>query len=127
MSTELVGCLDWPGAQQLFRIQRPVVRLRSGAVLHDATVAGVTRLAAGRGPAARLLGAVRGQWTIKHRSHWVRDVTFAQDRCQVRTPNIAQVLALLRPLAERPVAAARRTCRADPSVARRLRGAPSEN
>jgi hypothetical protein len=135
VSTELVGYLDWPGAQQVFRIQRHIVRLRTGAALREETVYGVTSLDAGRGTAARLLAAVRGQWTIENRSHWVRDVTFDEDRCQVRTPNIPQVLAtlrnlvvgLLRQLGERTVADARRTCSADPSVVLRLLGAPTEN
>ncbi len=32
----------------------------------------------------------------ENRLHWVRDVTFAEDRCQARTGHAAQVLATLR-------------------------------
>ncbi len=34
---------------------------------------------------ARLLGLARGQWGIENGLRWVRDVTFDEDRCQVRT------------------------------------------
>ena len=135
VSTELERYLDWPGAQQVFRIQRHIVRVRTGEVLREETVYGVTSLEAVRGTAERLLAIMRGHWTIENRSHWVRDVTFDEDRCQVRTPGIPQFLAtlrnlvigLLRQLRERTVADARRTCSADPSVVLRLLGAPSEN
>ena len=46
--------------------------------------------------AARLLALVRGHWHIENQSHWVRDVTFDEDRSQVRCGNIPQVMATLR-------------------------------
>ena len=39
---------------------------------------------------------VRSHWHIENRSHWVRDVTFDEDRSQVRRGNIPQVMAVLR-------------------------------
>ncbi len=42
---------------------------------------------------------VRGQWQIENRAHWVRDVTFDEDRSQVRTASGPQVMACLRSLA----------------------------
>lgn len=104
-------------------------------MLREETVYGVTSLDAARGTAERLLALVRGHWTIENRSHWVRDVTFDEDRCQVRTANVPQVLAtlrnlvvgLLRQLGERTVADARRTCSADPAVVLRLLGVTTEN
>ena len=45
------------------------------------------------GNTARLLALVRGQWQIENKSHWVRDVTFDEDRSQVRCGNIPQVMA----------------------------------
>ena len=135
VSAELEGYLDWPGARPVFRIQRRIVRVRTGEVLREETVYGVTSLGATRGTADQLLALVRGQWTIENRSHWVRDVTFDEDHCQVRTTPIPHLLAtlrnlvigLLRQLGERSVAAARRTCNADPSIVLRLLRAPAEN
>jgi predicted transposase YbfD/YdcC len=128
VSSDLMGYLDWPGARQVVRIQRRIVRVRTGEVLREETVYGVTSLDEERGTAERLLRVVCAHWTIENRSHWVRDVTFDEDRCQVRTPNIPQVLAtlrnlvigLLRQLGARTIADARRTCCADPAVALRL-------
>jgi hypothetical protein len=135
VSSDLDGYLDWPGARQGFRLQRQIVRVRTGEVLRAEAVYGVTSLDATRGAPEQLLALVRGQWTIENRSHWVRDVTFDEDHCQVRTPNIAQVLAtlrnlvvgILRHLGERTVADARRTCSADPTVVLRLLRATAEN
>jgi hypothetical protein len=39
---------------------------------------------------------VRGHWCIENKSHWVRDVTFDENRSQVRSGNIPQLMAALR-------------------------------
>ena len=46
--------------------------------------------------AAELLQTIRGHWGIENRLHWVRDVTFDEDRSQVRTRSAPQVMAALR-------------------------------
>jgi hypothetical protein len=46
-----------------------------------------------------LLDLVRGHWTIENRLHWVRDVTFDEDRSQIRKGNGPRVMATLRNLA----------------------------
>ncbi len=38
----------------------------------------------------------RGHWTIENKTHYVRDVTFGEDRCQVRKGAAPQALAALR-------------------------------
>jgi len=45
---------------------------------------------------ARVLALMRGHWGIENRLHWVRDVTFDEDRSQVRTRAAPQVMAALR-------------------------------
>ncbi len=42
---------------------------------------------------------MRGHWLIEDRLHWVRDVTYDEDRSQVRTANGPRVMASLRNLA----------------------------
>ena len=59
-------------------------------------VYGVTSLSPQRATPTRLLALVRGQWQIENKSHWVRDVTFDEDRSHVRCGNIPQVMAALR-------------------------------
>ena len=46
-----------------------------------------------------LLRLVRDHWSIENGLHWVRDVTFDEDRSQVRTGTLPRVLATLRNLA----------------------------
>lgn len=46
-----------------------------------------------------LLRLVTGHWSIENGLHWVRDVTFDEDRSQVRTATLPRVLATLRNLA----------------------------
>src|SRR5438309_1698528 len=48
---------------------------------------------------ATLAGWVRGHWEIENRLHWVRDVTYLEDKSLVRTGNAPRVMASLRSLA----------------------------
>ena len=59
-------------------------------------MAGITSRGPARADAARLLALVRGQWQIENQSHGNWDVTFDEDRSQVRCGNITQVMAALR-------------------------------
>ncbi len=59
-------------------------------------VYGVTSLRPERATPGRVLELVRGHWHIENKSHWVHDVTFDEDRSQVRCGNIPQVMAALR-------------------------------
>lgn len=45
---------------------------------------------------AQLAALVRGHWGIENRLHWVRDVTFAEDHCTLRTGHAPSVMATLR-------------------------------
>ncbi len=94
-TTALNAYLDWPGVQQVFRIERRIVRRRTGEVREE-VVYGLTSLPPERASAAQLLAFNRAHWTIENRSHWVRDVTFDEDRSQVRVGSLPQVLAALR-------------------------------
>lgn len=75
--------------------------------------------------AQRLLRLRREYWGIENRLHWVRDVTWDEDRCQVRTGAAPQVMVACRNLAigllrrsgVSNVAAALRTCAARPHMA----------
>jgi predicted transposase YbfD/YdcC len=49
--------------------------------------------------AATLAAWVRGHWEIENRLHWVRDVTYQEDKSLVRTGNAPRVMASLRSLA----------------------------
>jgi hypothetical protein len=60
---------------------------------------GVTSLTPQRADPARLAQLARGHWGIENRLHWVRDVTYDEDRSQLRTAAAPRVLASLRNLA----------------------------
>jgi len=59
----------------------------------------ITSLSFAQGRPARLADLLRGRWAIENGLHWVRDVTFAEDACQLRTGASPQVMACLRNLA----------------------------
>ena len=94
-SEALVGYSDWPGLAQVFELGRHVIFQKTGEERVE-VVYGVTSLRPERAPPKHLLALVRGQWQIENKLHWVRDVTFDEDRSQVRSGNIPQVLAALR-------------------------------
>jgi predicted transposase YbfD/YdcC len=97
-STALTSYLDWPGLAQVFRVERRVVDTATGEVRRE-LVYGLTSLTANRADATALLRLLRDHWTIENRCHWVRDVTYDEDRSQARTGAIPQVMAALRNLA----------------------------
>jgi predicted transposase YbfD/YdcC len=133
-SEALVSYSDWPGLAQVFELGRHVIVQKTGAERIE-VVYGVTSLPPERATPVRLLELVRGQWHIENKSHWVRDVTFDEDRSQVRCGNIPQVMAALRNTAigllrwagHSNIAAACRQLAAQPAQALALLGIELEN
>jgi predicted transposase YbfD/YdcC len=133
-SDVLVGSSDWPGLAQVFQLERQVLSKKTGEVRAE-VVAGVTSLVSAHADAARLLALVRGHWQIENQSHGVRDVTFDEDRSQVRCGNIPQVMAalrntvigLMRGVGYTNIAAACRRFAAQPALALALIGIELEN
>lgn len=97
-STDLAGYLDFPHSQQVFRIERTTTKLDGSPMRHE-VVFGITSLSPTQAPGSRLLALNRRHWSIENRLHWVRDVTFDEDRSQVRKGAAAQTMAALRNLA----------------------------
>jgi predicted transposase YbfD/YdcC len=93
-STALQGYLDWPGVQQVCKIERR--RQQAGKVSTEVAYA-ITSLGPATSP-AELLAIWRGHWAIENRLHYVRDVTLGEDASQVRSGAAPQVLAALRNL-----------------------------
>ena len=94
-SEALVGYSDWPGLAQVFEVGRQVIEKKTGQERVE-VVYGVTSLRPEQASPGRLLELVRGHWAIENKSHWVRDVTYDEDRSQVRQGHIAQAMAALR-------------------------------
>lgn len=95
----------WPSLAQVCRVERRRVAVGTGEIEHKITYA-ITSLPPARADATRLLGLLREHWRIETRLHWVRDVTFDEDRSTVRTKAAPQVCAACRNLA---IALLRRT------------------
>jgi predicted transposase YbfD/YdcC len=133
-SEALVGYSDWPGLAQVFELGRHVILQKTGEERAE-VVYGVTSLSSERATPARVLDLVRGHWHIENKLHWVRDVTFDEDRSQVRCGSIPQVMAalrntvigLLRWAGHTNIAAACRRLAAQPDQALALIGIEFEN
>ena len=94
-SMALNDYLDFPYVGQVFRIVRTVTHCKSGRTRRK-TAYGVTSLRPQQADARHIGDLVRGHWEIENRLHWVRDVTFDEDRSQVRTGSGPRALASLR-------------------------------
>ena len=88
--------LGWNGVRQVFEIER--IREERGQVSTQ-VVYGITSLAADIASAEKLLFYTRRHWAIENELHYVRDVTFGEDRCRVRNHRKAQILAAIRSVA----------------------------
>lgn len=95
VSCDLNEWAQWPGLAQVGRFT--CLRRRKG---HGTTETSyiITSLSLQQSTPTQLLAPVRGHWGIENRLHWVRDVTFDEDRCQIRTGAAPQVMAGLRNL-----------------------------
>ena len=133
-SMALLGYSDGPGLAQVFQLERRVTLQQSGEQRH-AVVDGVTSLGPDRAGPEQLLHLVRQHWSIENKSHWVREVTFDEDRSQVRRGRLPQVMAafrntaigLMRCAGETNIAAACRRFAAQPWAALALIGIRPDN
>lgn len=99
-STELNGYLDFPHVGQVFCIERITTNLQ-GNVLRGRKgtrelCVGLTSLTPEQAGPERLLKLNREHWHIENRLHHVRDVTYDEDRSQVRRGHRPHAMASLR-------------------------------
>ncbi|HEX8761610.1 MAG TPA: ISAs1 family transposase [Pseudonocardiaceae bacterium] len=87
----------FPHARQAIQITRKTRRL-DGTTWTTEVANAVTSLAAEHATASQLASWVRGHWHIENRLHWVRDVTFDEDRSHIRSGSGPRVMASLRNL-----------------------------
>lgn len=102
-SRDLNGYINFPHVAQVFCIKRTTTDLAGKVVRGRKTIEemtwGVTSLSAKKASADRLLALNRGHWVIENRLHHVRDMTYDEDRSQVRKGNRPHAMASLRNLA----------------------------
>ncbi len=86
--------IGFDGAAQVAQLRRTVTRKGKK------TVEVVYLITSDRDASPATLAAwIRGHWEIENKLHWVRDVTYQEDKSLVRTGNAPRVMASLRSLA----------------------------
>lgn len=86
---------EWGEVGQVFRLQRERKTSEKSSV---EVVYGLTTLGREHCSTERLFGLIRDHWAVENRLHGRRDVTLGEDRCGIRVPPVAQMLALLNSL-----------------------------
>ncbi len=123
--------MPWPHLAQVCRVERQRIVLTTGGVIADASrevTYYITSRPAAQADAGMLAQVMRGHWGIENKAHHVRDVTFGEDACQLRSGAAPQVRAaclnlvsaLLRRAGLTNLAAGLRTCAGRPAFAVQL-------
>ena len=87
--------VNFPHVQQVFCIEREVTQLKKGSTTVEA-VYGVTSQATEKAGPAKILAQNRKHWSVENKQHYVLDVTFDEDRSQIRSLNGPMVMTCLR-------------------------------
>jgi predicted transposase YbfD/YdcC len=124
LNAYLMTYFPFPGIAQVAQLIRTVQRTTKTTT---EVVYLITALTPRQADPARLLTLIRGHWSVESR-HWLRDVTFGEDRARLRSGAAPQILAafrnlvitLLRRTGTTQIAAARQHLRSRPAQALRL-------
>lgn len=88
------GFLDWPGARQVFMLEREVTDAGSGQTRYE-TVYGLTSCSPAKANAAQLLHWTQAYWAIENGLHYRRDVTLGEDRTRTANRRLAEALSIV--------------------------------
>jgi predicted transposase YbfD/YdcC len=88
--------IGFPHAAQALQIRRRRHRLDQPKRFTTETVYAITNLRVHEAKPVQLAAWIRRHWHIENKIHWVRDVTYDEDRSQIRTGTGPQVMAALR-------------------------------
>jgi predicted transposase YbfD/YdcC len=94
VSSELNEYLDWPGVQQVFRIERLVWHEKHHGYTRE-VVYGLTSLSRQQASPKKLLRLVRNYWGIEAGLHYRRDVTLHEDRTRLTLGQSGHNMAIL--------------------------------
>jgi predicted transposase YbfD/YdcC len=86
--------LNWPGAQQVFKLERAATDQRTN-VRRVETVFGLTSLTPEESDAEHLLSITRRVWGIENGLHRRRDTTLQEDSIRMSHPGQAEAMAVL--------------------------------
>ncbi len=94
VSSELKGYTDWPGLEQVFRLDRRRVDCKTGTETCD-TAYGLTSLTEKITSPRRLLYLSRTYWGIENGLHGRRDTTFHEDHIRLTRGHAGRVMATI--------------------------------
>lgn len=94
-TTTVPEWIEFTGAAQITQLRRTVTRKTAGKKSTEV----VYLITSATADPATLASWGREHWHIENKLHWVRDVTYGEDKSQVRTGNAPRVMASLRGLA----------------------------
>jgi predicted transposase YbfD/YdcC len=87
--------IGFPHARQIIQVTRDRVVTATGEHSHEIVYA-ICSVAFEHAHPRVIAAWLRGHWSVENAVHWVRDVTFDEDRSTVRTGAAPQALASLR-------------------------------
>lgn len=94
VSSQLKDFLDWPYLEQVFKLERHAVSLKTGEIRQQ-TEYGFTSLSREEITPAKLLEMTRSYWGIENGLHYRRDVTLREDYTRFTKPNAGHVMACI--------------------------------
>ena len=94
VSSQLNDFLDWPYLEQVFKLERAKISLKTGEI-HEQVVYGFTSLMREEITPSRLLKDIRSYWGIENGLHYRRDVTLREDYTRMTKGRAGQVMACL--------------------------------
>ena len=97
-SFRIVGSLEFPSLEQVFRITRRSEEVKTGKI-SEQTIYGITSLSVEEFGGKELLELTRKHWGIENGLHYRRDVTFKEDAVRKESKNGGQIMASLNNLA----------------------------
>jgi predicted transposase YbfD/YdcC len=94
VSSQLKDFLDWPYLEQVFKLERHFVSLKTGEI-HEQIEYGFTSMSRKEIAPLKLLGMTRSYWGIENGLHYRRDVTFREDYTRMTKGKMGQAIACL--------------------------------
>lgn len=94
VSSQLNDFLDWPYLEQVFKLERRFITLKTGRV-QTQIVYGFTSLSRDKMAPAQLLTLIRSYWSIENGLHYRRDVTLQEDKTRMTKSHMGHVMACL--------------------------------
>jgi predicted transposase YbfD/YdcC len=94
VSSQLKDYLDWPYIDQVFKLKRHSVSLKTGEI-HEQIEYGFTSMSRNEITPLKLLGMTRSYWGIENGLHYRRDVTLREDYTRMTKGRAGQAMACL--------------------------------